>query len=194
MPDTLTTELEAINTLLGTLGEAPINTLLGTLPADVSLAKDVLEEIRRKVCSDGWWFNKDFQVQSTLNLAGEIILATNVLAAELTYPQYGIMLVQRGLKLWNAFKQTYVFDQAPKLDITYLLDWAELPEVARQYIMLRAARVFQARALHSLEIEQSASREEIAALAEMKHSDAKLMNRNIFNGNGLSRIHRYRRR
>lgn len=193
MPDTLTSEIDAINVCLSTIGQAPINTLTGTLPVDVNLARSVLTEVRRKVCEDGYWFNQDKKVQATLDTNNEIIVAPNTLKVELTYPTYGIDLVQRGLRLWNSFSQTYTFTVAPKLDITYLLDWVELPEAARQYIMHRAARIFQARAIGSPELNQAASQEEVLALAKLKRADSDARNRNILNGPGLSPIRRYRR-
>lgn len=194
MPDTLTSEIEAVNTCLATIGEAPVNTLTGTLPADVNMAVSVLKEVRRKVCGQGWFFCKDTEVQSSLNGSGHIVLATNVLVAELSYPQWGIQLVQRGASLYNSYKQTYVFDQAPKLDLTYLLDWSELPEQARQYIMHRAARIFQARTVGAPELDSMSSRDEQMALIELKSADCDTANYNMFDNASMAQIHRYRRR
>ena len=57
MPNAATTELEAVNTMLAVLGEAPVNSITGTLPLDASLAKTTLSEINREVQSAGWHFN-----------------------------------------------------------------------------------------------------------------------------------------
>ena len=46
---TRTTELEAVNTILSTIGEAPLSTLTGSLPVDGTMAKSVLNEINREV-------------------------------------------------------------------------------------------------------------------------------------------------
>jgi hypothetical protein len=194
MPDTLTTELEAVNVCLSTIGEAPVNSLTGTLPADVAIAQSVLTEVRRKVCGYGWWFNEELKVQTTLDEDGEIILATNVLRAELTYPVYNIALVQRGTRLYNSYSQTYTFTSAPKLNLVYLLDWSELPEQARQYIMHQAARIFQARVVGAPELDQAASRDEVMALVNLKSADSDARNRNIFNAPNLSTYQRYRYR
>lgn len=194
MADTLTTELEAVNVMLGTIGEAPVNSLSGTLPVDVSTAVSVLKEVRRKVLGLGWWFNIDYEVQSTLDGSNNIVLATNVLRADLTYPDPNIILQQRGVKLYNGKTQTYVFTQAPKLTLTYLLDWVELPEQARQYVMHRAARIFQARTVGAPELDTAAGRDELLALADLKHADSDAANHNIFNNYGMARLYNYRRR
>ena len=45
---TRTTELEAVNTILSTIGEAPLSTLTGSLPVDGTTAKNILNEISIK--------------------------------------------------------------------------------------------------------------------------------------------------
>ena len=52
-----TSELEAINTMLGVIGESPINDLSAVNQTDVILAKDILTEVSREVQSQGWYFN-----------------------------------------------------------------------------------------------------------------------------------------
>lgn len=41
---TLTTELQAINTMLSIIGEAPVSSITENLGADVSIAKQILDE------------------------------------------------------------------------------------------------------------------------------------------------------
>ena len=52
------TELEAVNILLTTIGEAPVNTLTGNQVTDVTVATQVLLEISREIQSQGWHFNR----------------------------------------------------------------------------------------------------------------------------------------
>ena len=54
---TRTTQLEAVNTMLSTIGEAPVNSLTGSLPVDASMAVNILNEVNREVQSAGWKFN-----------------------------------------------------------------------------------------------------------------------------------------
>ena len=63
---TRTTELEAVNTILSTIGEAPLSTLTGSLPVDGTTAKNVLNEINREVQSAGWQFNSHYKVDLTI--------------------------------------------------------------------------------------------------------------------------------
>ena len=59
------TELEAVNVLLTTIGEAPVNTLTGNQVTDVTIARQVLNEVSREVQSQGWYFNTENGVTLT---------------------------------------------------------------------------------------------------------------------------------
>ena len=54
---TPTTELQAVNTMLSTIGEAPVNSITGTTTVDVSVAKNILDETSMSIQSQGWNFN-----------------------------------------------------------------------------------------------------------------------------------------
>ena len=49
-----TTELEAVNTMLQTIGESSVTTLSGTLPYEVSVADTILKEVAREICMDSY--------------------------------------------------------------------------------------------------------------------------------------------
>lgn len=188
----MTTELEAVNVMLATIGEAPINSLTGPLPVDVGMAKSILDETRQKVCALGWWFNTETNVDTSLNASNEVVLPTNVLRVRLTTPG-GIVAVQRGNRLYNATKHTYVWEQAPQVDYVLLLDWDELPEPARQYIMHRAARLFHARIVGAPEIDSMASRDEMQALAELQSAEAEAAVHTIYDNWRMLRLYTGRR-
>ena len=52
-----TSELEAVNTILSAIGEAPVNSLTGSLPIDATQAQNLLKEISREIQAAGWHFN-----------------------------------------------------------------------------------------------------------------------------------------
>ena len=58
MAMTTTTKLMAVNTILSTVGEAPVNNLTA-VTADVRIAESVLDEVSREVQSAGWHFNTE---------------------------------------------------------------------------------------------------------------------------------------
>ncbi|OQW34868.1 MAG: hypothetical protein A4E20_01440 [Nitrospira sp. SG-bin2] len=194
MADALMTEVEAVNIILGAIGEAPVNNLSGTLPVDVTVAVNTLYEVRRSVQETGWNFNTEYGVQLSLDGSNNIQLGNNVLRVELTYPTSSIDVVQRGTRLYDKLNHTYVFQAAPKLNIVYFLAWDELPQQARSYIALSAARKFQARNVGSPELDGYTARDEAIAFAALKSADGDSANHNIFDSYDMNRLYRYRRR
>ncbi len=53
-----TSKLQAVNTLLSIVGEAPVNSLTPPLTGDTALADRTIDEISTEVQSEGWSWNK----------------------------------------------------------------------------------------------------------------------------------------
>ena len=54
-----TTELQAVNTLLSIIGEAPVKSITGNTGVDVAMALQILDETNVEVQSRGWHFNTE---------------------------------------------------------------------------------------------------------------------------------------
>jgi hypothetical protein len=179
-----TTELEAVNTILSTIGEAPINTLTGSLPVDATVAKNILNEINREVQSMGWHFNTHYKGTLTRNTDNKIPLASNVLRVKLDYYRYskGVYdIVQRNDYLYNLAKNTNIFDtDFEDVTIVYLLDFADIPEQAKRYITIRSARVFHDRTLGANTLHQYSKEDEAKALVVLRQAEMNTGEYNIF--------------
>ena len=99
----LTTKLEAVNTMLGVIGETPVNTISGSsLPVSVVTALNVLDEVNREVQSEGWHFNTEFEYSLTRDASNQFNLPTNVLKIDTPVDKYtDIDIVQRGNTLYD---------------------------------------------------------------------------------------------
>ena len=180
---TRTTELEAVNTILSTIGEAPINSLTGTLPVDATTAKNVLSEINREVQSAGWHYNSHYKVDLSRDTDSKIPIGTDVLRVELNtrYSKASYDVVQRDSFLYNLAKNSETFDQDFEDNtIVYLLDFTKLPEQARRYITIRSARVFHDRTLGSGTLHKFSAEDEARALSVMKQAEAHTADHSIF--------------
>ena len=180
---TRTTELEAVNTILSTIGEAPINSLTGTLPVDATTAKNVLSEINREVQSAGWHYNSHNKVDLSRDGDSKIPVGTDVLRVELNtkYSKASYDVVQRDSFLYNLAKNSETFDQDFEDNtIVYLLDFTKLPEQARRYITIRSARVFHDRTLGSGTLHKFSAEDEARALSVMKQAEAHTADHSIF--------------
>ena len=181
---TRTTELEAVNTILSTIGEAPLSTLTGSLPVDGTTAKNILSEISREVQSAGWHFNSHYKVDLSRDSFNKIPIGTDVLRVELNdrYDKSSYDVVQRDSYLYNLAKNEETFEQDFEDNtIVYLLDFVKLPEQARRYITIRAARVFHDRTLGANTIHKFSSEDEARSLAVMRQAEAATADNSIFN-------------
>lgn len=178
---TLTTKLNAVNTMLGYIAEAPVNTIADTtaLPPSAAIAKGVLDEVSREVQQTGWHFNTARDYTLTANASDNFVLPDNVLQVDAEDNTYDV--VQRGDTLFDRKNYTDVFsNETLKVNITFLLDFEELPEQARRYITLKSARMFANRLVGSREIESLIFRDEIQAKAAMEEAEGNNSDRTIF--------------
>jgi len=178
---TLPTKLDAVNTMLGYVTEAPVNSIANTtsLPPSAALAKGVIDEVSREVQQDGWHFNTAQDYKLEANASNKFVLPDNVLQVDTVDTTYDV--VQRGTTLFDRKNYTDVFtEEELKVNITFLLEYEELPEQARRYIALKASRMFANRLVGSREIEALIYRDEIRAKAAMEEAEGNNSDRTIF--------------
>jgi hypothetical protein len=181
---TRTSELEAVNTILSTIGESPLNTLTGSLPVDGTIAKNVLSEVSREVQSQGWHFNTHYKVTLSRDTDNKIPLATNIVRVEIDPRQYSKIsydIVQRNNFLYNLAKNEETFDTNFK-DATavYLLPFDEIPEQAKRYITIRSARIFHDRTLGANTIHKFSQEDEAKSLSILKQAESHTGDYSIF--------------
>ncbi len=178
------TELESVNVILSTIGEAPLNSLSGSLPVDGTMAKNVLSEISREVQSAGWHFNTHYKATLTRDTNNKIPVATNVVRVELDpnlESKSNYDLVQRDGFLFNLAKNTDIFDKDfDEVTQVYLLPFNEIPEQAKRYITIRSARVFHDRTLGANTLHKFSQEDEKQALSILRNAEARTGDYSIF--------------
>ncbi len=188
---TRTTELEAVNTMLSTIGEAPVNSLTGSLPTDASMAKNILNEVNREVQSSGWKFNTSYKATLSRNTDNKIVVANDVMHIELNpllESKQSNDPVIRGAFLYNLAKETFVSEKDfENVTIVSLLDLEIIPEQARRYVTIRASRIFHDRTLGANAIHRFSRQDELVALSILKQAEASVADHNIFNSSDQSK-------
>jgi len=178
-----TTELECINIMLAAIGEAPINTLTGTLPVDAVTAQKTLAEINKDVQNEGWSFNQEFNVKLTRDGTNQIALGTDMLKVDANvFDHPTIDVIQRGLKMYDRKNNTYVFDTDLTCNVTYFRNFDEIPESARRYINIRAARVFVDRLVGDDGLRTYTAQDEARARANLMENDMDNADHNVLSG------------
>mgnify|MGYP000641860562 CR=1 FL=1 len=79
---TPTTKLEAVNSMLSTIGEAPVNSLTSGL-VDAETAETILNEVSRSVQAHGWNFNSEPDYTVAADIGGNVVLPTEIIRADL---------------------------------------------------------------------------------------------------------------
>ena len=179
-----TTELESFNIMLAAIGESPINSLSGTLPVDARLAQSTLKEVNKDVQSEGWSFNTEIDVTFTRDATTKLIsLPTNILRIDPNIHQHpSIDAIQRGLKLYDRLNNKYEFDEDLICTVVYFRDFDEIPEPARHYMNIQAARKFVDRLVSDQALRTYTLQDEQRARAILMETDLANGDHNILRG------------
>ena len=178
-----TTELECINIMLASIGEAPINSLIGTLPVDARIAQSTLTEVNKSVQSEGWSFNTETDVTLTRDGSNQIHLPINVLRVDANIHQHPtIDPIQRGLKLYDRQNNKYEFDEDLICTVVYFRDFSEIPEPARYYMNIKAARIFVDRLVGDQGLRTYTQEDEVRARSILMETDLANGDHNMLRG------------
>lgn len=162
-----TSELDAVNTMLSIIGEAPLDSLdNGVLHADGAQARSILHRVSKQVQEEGWFFNREENYPLHPDaLTQEINIGNDVLSVDTEKTADNITL--RGNRLYNMTAHTYKFDAMLNVTLILYLPFEELPEVAKEYITIRASRRFQAEAVGSETLHSLSEQDEYRARANL---------------------------
>jgi hypothetical protein len=175
-----TTKIQAINTMLSTVGEPPINSLAAQR-ADALIAQNILDEVCREVLTYGWHFNTDENVSLVPDSnTGFIYVPDSVVRVDMPRNEYEYDIVIRGNRLYNKKTNSYVFSGSISVIQVYLMDFEDMPESAKRYVTIRAARIFQDRMVGSEKHHAFTLRDEVAALATMTEYENEIGDYTIF--------------
>lgn len=186
------TELEAVNTILATIGEAGISSLSNNVNeiSDSAFAQRTLKEVTRDVLSEGWGWNTDENVQLGPTGQGTYVLPGNALSGVFSPNSYpDTQYVMRGLRVYDRNHQRYdfgsVIDNAPITvsKVVTLLPWDEIPHAAQQYITIRSARIFADRYVASSIVFTYTVADEDQARTMLIRAEENTLNNNLLWGN-----------
>ena len=187
---TRTTELEAVNTMLSVIGEAPVNSLeSSSKTSDVIMAENILTEVSKEIQTAGWNFNIEKDVEISPDSNNNILLPTSAGRVDIEpVNSDNKEYVQRGSKIYNKTDKTFIISSSLKCTIVYLLAWDDLPQSARQYIMIRAARKFQDRVVGSEKHHGFNQLDEFQALVNLRDAEAEGGDYTIFDHYDVYRV------
>jgi hypothetical protein len=217
-----TTEAEAINSMLASIGEAPLSGSAYSTSSEpqVLMAVDILTDVVREVQLMGWKFNTEFGLQieptttlswpdndgvtTTLNIfkppaqlaAFEITKSSNQQGS-----RYADAIIRKSKVYEEAAAKVFVFydralnrDGFKATDYPYLyidpvwwFNFEDMPESARRYCTVKAARMFAQRVNDGDgAISRFTQQDETYALRILKREQGQPDDFNIFNNIGVA--------
>ena len=139
----VSTELDAVNQILSSVGQAPVTTLDLQNP-EVAIVINTIREVSRQVQLEGWTFNTEREYK----------LEPDAVTKKIAYPfemmaidacpskhQDKYNLVRREGFLYDLYSHTNLFTEDIYADILWYWDFEQLPPAAQAYITAKAARM-----------------------------------------------------
>ena len=136
------TELSAVNSILGSIGQSPITVLANNPNPEVTFIHNILKECIKDVLNEGWHFNTEEHVPVKPDANKHITVPVNYLRFDLNDGQAfrQMDLVKRDGKLYDKVNHTDEFDDEElELDIVYLYDFEDIPSAFQRYIVALAS-------------------------------------------------------
>ena len=129
------TELSAVNSILGSIGQAPVQSLDLENP-EIYLIHNILQECTIDVLNEGWHFNTESHVTLKPDKDGYIYIPPNALSYDISEGQnYKLKDVAlRDGRLYDKTNHTYVFTDNLDIDIVWLYGFdADLSTAQEDY-------------------------------------------------------------
>ena len=138
----LDTELSAVNSILGAIGQSPITTLNFTNP-EISFIYNILNEVNKDVQNEGWHFNTENKIKISPDDNKHITLPANTLRYDIHdgLSDKSTDVVTRNGRLYDTLAEDPKdeFDNDVYIDAVTLYPFADIPNVFQRYITYRAA-------------------------------------------------------
>jgi hypothetical protein len=178
----VSTELDAVNQILSSVGQAPVTTLDLQNP-EVSIVLTTLREVNKQVQSEGWMFNIERGYEMTPDsTTNEIAYPSNMLGMDANEDSHkgDIDVVRRQGKLYDRLNHTYTFTESIKVDVLWLFDFTDVPPPIQAYITARAARMCATKMVGDQEINKLLAEQEIMTRAAAVEYDCNQGDYSIF--------------
>jgi hypothetical protein len=193
------TELEAVNQMLRSINEQPVQSLTsGQL--DAEQAQSILDQTSREIQAEGWHANTRRSVSLTKNSDDQFAVGVNVLSVDSVNPDsprrtgspnpsgfYNVMLKRSEddtkYILWDVDNDIETWASGPStmtVDIIEFLRFEHLPPLLQAYIYRSAAHSFQKSAVASQVLFAFTQEDVDVSQARAVQEDMKNDDRNMF--------------
>lgn len=180
-----TTLLEAVNVLLGVIGEQPVNSIDTQQIVEASWAERTLLEFHKEGQTRGWSWNSELAYEFAKASNGTITVPANLISFAPDAYEWAGRFQLRGQKVYDRQKRSYTIGSdvtTLQADVVWLLPWDDSPEVFNRWVTIRSARVFSGRVLGDSNNFRYTAMDEQQALTELQRVELEQVQANSLTG------------
>ena len=187
------TELSAVNSILGAIGQAPITQLkdpntgaITNANPEIQFIYNLLRDATVDVQSEGWHFNRERHVPFAKDaVTNKITIPADVVKIDLpdNWSRRHYNFVRRGGFLYDKITHTDIFpDMADtiELDIVKIYPFEDLPPVFKRFIVYRASRTAATQLVANPQLVQLLGTQEAVARASLMEYECNQGNHSMF--------------
>ena len=180
----LDTELSAVNSILGSIGQSPVTNLDYANP-EVSFIYNLLRDANIDIQNEGWHFNTEKHIHLTPDAStGKVEIASDILKMDMAegWRKRHYDVVRRGGYLYDKFDHTDDWSDHTEvvLDVVKLFTFADIPEVFKRYIIYRASRMAATQLVANAQLASLLGQQEMQARAACIEYECNQGNHSMF--------------
>ena len=184
------TKLDAINYMLISVGEPPVNSLETETIDELSIAIQVLDSVTREVNSQGWNYNREYNFKLYPDVDKYIYITDSMLQVDAEDPS--VKTVMRAGKLYDKANHTFIWDvDSLSCTITWDYIFDDLPPVVQEYVKVRAVRIYQTKILGDPQLYQYNIQDELDAKVQIQVFETEQQDVNMFDNLEYNEYRRY---
>ena len=176
------TELSAVNSILGAIGQSPVTTLNKTNP-EIAFIYNLLRDANVDTQNEGWHFNTEYHVEYTPDaVTKKIAIGSDILKIDMhdNWARRSYDVVRRNGYLYDKYDHTDEWDGKIDVDVVKLFAFEELPSVFQRYIIYRASRLAAAQLVANPTLVQMITQQEALARAACMEYECNQGNHSMF--------------
>ncbi len=181
-------ELEAVNEMLESIGQFPVSTLENTLIGDVTTARRFLARVTSMVQLYGFDFNTDDDYVLSPDTDGFIKVPEGILRLDLMDTSGNLKRRRHPdgfWALWDGANLRWTHEDPAVCRIVWGFPFEDMPDSARNYVALAAARKFQNKIIGATSLDGYAAEDEDKAWTLLMRDERANRDTNVFRRNAV---------
>jgi len=181
-------ELDAVNSILMSVGESPVNTL-DTQSPEVAIAQTTLRQVVREVQAEGWAFNTEYEVEFKPDDNDQVLLSDAVIQIDINRYKHNdnYDVIRKDGKLYDRYTRSNLFADEDTLycDVIWMYAFEDMPQTFKDYVTTKASRIAVSRMVADPQLAAAMQQDEVISRSAAIEYDTRQADYNIFKNSRL---------